>query len=155
MSRMQKTSSAPRLTEREKSREMSSLPCVRRWKSTLIPLLRWLSALRKGSENVKEKSIVIDTVNKKYTADGKDIAPYLKKVEAVITPYHRELKLTYDRPELNIQGIMFCDDSIKKPIMCSCGNKISDYRFDCDCLCPKCKRHIIVSAGQILCDRFD
>lgn len=50
MSRMQKTSSAPHLTEREKSWEMSLLPCVRRWKSTPIPLLRWLSVLRKGSE---------------------------------------------------------------------------------------------------------
>ena len=103
---------------------------------------------------MKEKSILIDTVNKRYILDGKDIASHLKKVKVVLTPYHREVKLTYDKPELNIAGIMFLDKNIKKPIFCSCGNKISDYRFECDCLCPKCKRHIIVAAGQILCDRF-
>ena len=103
---------------------------------------------------MKKKSILIDTVNKQYTLDGKNIAPYLKKVEAVITPYHREIKLTYDKPELNIAGVMFCDENIKEPIICDCGNKISDYRFECDCLCPKCKRHIIVVAGQIVCDQF-
>lgn len=98
--------------------------------------------------------IVIDTVNKQYTLDGEDIAHRLKKVEVVITPYHREVKLTYDKSELKIKGIMFCDENIMEPIICDCGNKIADYRIDCDCLCPKCKRHIMVSAGQILCDRF-
>ena len=102
---------------------------------------------------MENNRLIIDTVNKKYMLGDKNIAPTLMKVEATITADYREVKLTYRQHELNLDGVMFSRD-VLKPIICDCGNKISDYMFDCDCLCPKCKRHIITAAGHVLCDRF-
>lgn len=103
---------------------------------------------------MSEREITIDTINNVYSIDGKDVGSLLTSVEVSLTPYSREVRLTSDTAELNISGTMFCDESINKPIICECGNKLSDHRFDCNCLCPKCKRHIIVSAGLIVCDQF-
>lgn len=101
--------------------------------------------------NMEKHKFEFDTEANTYTLDGKDIAHKLTGLEIKLTGHERKMTLTYDKPFIKFSGALIGgSDDVLKPAICDCGFKIAEYSIDIDCICPNCKKHIIVSAGQLL-----
>lgn len=95
----------------------------------------------------RRQELVINTSERKYLLDGKDISAHLVSVNAQISGYEKRIELTFARPDVVISG-MFVENLY--PIVCGCGHRISNAATDCSCCCPKCGKQVIFQGGQPL-----
>lgn len=99
----------------------------------------------------KQQKLVIDTAERKYLLDGKDISSHLTELNIRMRGYEKIVELRYDKPDIALTGILVTNELETIPTICDCGYEIAPYRFELDCLCPKCGKHIRVTNGQIFC----
>lgn len=101
---------------------------------------------------MKKQQFVVDVANHIYTLDGKDISPHLVGLNIRMRGYEKIVELSYDTHNIVLKGILATDELEIAPTVCKCGYEIAPYRFKLDCICPKCGKHIRVTAGQIFFD---